>query len=76
MAATDVLLYEVQAVPNLVKNNKFAFIPKAVLDKNRSKKGEQLLGKSGKECSEAELLALPLEKCLESRSSAGGKCGL
>jgi uncharacterized UBP type Zn finger protein len=80
VASTDVLLYEVQAISSLKNNNMFAFIPKAVLDKNRNKKGEQLLRKEGagqgKEYTEQDLMALPLERCLESRSSRGGRCGL
>jgi hypothetical protein len=80
VAATDVLLYEVKAIPSLVKNNMYAFIPKAVLDKSRSTRGEQILRKTGagssKDITEADLLALPLERCLESKSSRGGRCGL
>jgi hypothetical protein len=82
VAANDVLLYEVKAIPSLVKNNMFAFIPKAVLDKSRSTRGEQLIkkfvGPAGvsKEITEADLMALPLERCLESKSSRGGRCGL
>lgn len=40
VASTDVLLYEVKAIPSLVKNNMYAFIPKAVLDKSRATRGE------------------------------------
>jgi hypothetical protein len=45
VASNDVLLYEVKAMPALVKNNTYVFIPKAVLDKSRSTRGEQILRK-------------------------------
>ena len=80
VASTDVLLYEVKAISALVKNNSYAFIPKAALDKARSTRGEQILKKLGagasKAITEEDLLALPLERCLESKSSRGGRCGL
>lgn len=80
VADNDVLLYEVQSVQQLKKNNFFAFIPKTAAEKQRSMRGEALLKKAGhlstETVTEEQLMALPLERCLESKASRAGRTGL
>jgi ubiquitin carboxyl-terminal hydrolase 4/11/15 len=72
VADSDVLLYEVQFDRPIPKNNNFAFIPKEQAAKeSRSKSSLAKYFKEGEEITDQMVMALPLEKVIESRSRGG-----
>lgn len=72
VADSDVLLYEVQNDRPIPKNDNFVFIPKELAVKeSRSKSSLAKFFKGEEEITDEMIMALPLEKVLESRSRGG-----
>lgn len=76
VADNDVLLYEVQAIHWLKKeNNMFAFIPKDSVQKQK-REGNAIIKALGMESlTEEQIMKVSLDKCLD-KSSRGGITGL